>query len=328
LVLRFPNRRAWLFDCGGEKRIVESFLSSQVDRIEHVFLTHTHHDHVCNLRWICRRWPIETVWLPAVTPNIPKECARELIRAKEEKKLAKVRVAVVDNGVEPVRRLGERAGTPGDPDVVAELLYPTALDSLLGQSGLGGLDGLRGGANVFSCVYRIVYGENRILLPGDADMSALQRLAKSDPGRLKCKMLIAPHHGKPQNVAQKGLSFADLAVEFDSDVAFVSNSATAKEEKNWPPDDNFIRAMAKQGTKVVCAELTPTCQCKGAVRGPVGRAPSLGLPDNGRYARACIGTLRIELEAGEVKFPDVNQHADKVAENPHLAKSAPCIVHE
>lgn len=324
LILCFPDGRAWIFDCGGERRVIQDFLRNYVKRIEHIFLTHTHGDHVRNLEWICRTRRINTVWLPAVTPSVPRNCAKSLVRATQEKTVGRIRTAVVDQDEDSIRLLEEWQGKPEDSRLLTELLYPTALDSLLGQSDQGDLDGLCSGENVFSCMYRILYAGKRILVPGDVDMSALQRFSESYPDRLKCDLLIAPHHGRPQNVRAEGFSFEDLAATFGSDVAFVSNSSTANE--NWPPDANFIRAMATSGTTVVCAELTPTCRCRRAVKGPFGpRAREMGLSNGDRDTRACIGTLRVALKEGNLEYVDLQRHQKNLRDTPLLARVAPCL---
>ncbi len=326
LVLCFPDGRAWMFDCGGEKRVIQEFLhnNTRVKMIEHIFLTHTHDDHVRNLEWICNSRDINTVWLPAVTPSVPKSCARSLLLAMEKKTVRRIRIASLDNGTDPTRLLDEWKGKSEGSRVLVEMLYPTALDSLLGQSDQGVLDGLGKGANAFSCVYRISYAGKRILVPGDVDMSALQRLSKFDPDRLKCDLLIAPHHGKPQNVQAGSFSFEGLAARLGSDVVFVSNSSTARD--NWPPDIKFIKAMATSSATVVCAELTPTCQCSGAVKGPLGcRASDMGLSNGNRDRQACIGTLRVALKDGNLEYFDLGRHQTTLRNTPRLPQVAPCL---
>ncbi len=248
-----------------------------------------------------------------------------LTGTREEKTIEKIRLAVLDNGMGSTRLLQECKGTSGRDHVIVELLYPTALDSLLGQSHQGSLGGLGSGPNAFSCIYRLVYEGRRILVPGDADMSALRRLALASPERLNCDLLVAPHHGKPQNASASGLSFQDLAALFRSQVAFVSNSSSAR-KANWPPDDDFIKALAASPTSVVCAELTPTCQCGGMVRGPLGRGARLmGLSNSDRDSRACMGTLRVELRGGTLHYPDLEYHATNIRGNRYIKLAAPCL---
>jgi beta-lactamase superfamily II metal-dependent hydrolase len=328
-VLVLGSRKAWVFDCGGDWDIVEAYLRGRIDEIEHLFISHVHEDHVDNLWRLFRAYQIGTLWLPTSFRKFPMQCARALREATKPKAgrrtIRRVQVAHTVNGASREREIAVHT-EPSGARICVEVLYPDTTTVALMESGYHSLVNLQPEPqeNVLSSVYRLKYETSRVLFPGDTDMSALTFIASSAPARLSCDVLVAPHHGKPENARAGYLSYLDVAKSFGARYMFVPNSATQTRLDSHNCD--FLRAAATSGINVKCSELTQVCSSGGTVTGPL-RVPFAlqGLPDNGRSKRACYGFLEIKLVAGGLRVPGSRRHADTIARVPGLKSRAPCF---
>jgi len=138
-------------------------------RIEYVFLSHPHDDHVTGLNDVLKRYQVKKVLYTGATHNAPNYLAwLRLVREK------KVPLTIIDKEQTIDLGLGVRL----------EILYPN--QSLAGQT-LADL-------NQSSIVARLAYGRNKFLLTGDAGEEAEKKLIDSGAD-LKADVLKVGHHG-------------------------------------------------------------------------------------------------------------------------------------
>ena len=173
LLVQAPGGKTALIDSGpaGARRTLFRYLRANgVEKIDLLVHSHAHADHVGNTAALIREFGVGTVLDPGF-PHTAKAYARAL--AAIEAAGIPVRIARRGRTV----RLGRR--------VTLSVLAPEAPF----------LAGTRSDVNANSVVFRIDYGQVRILMTGDAEGETEARLLRRDRSALRAQVLKVAHHG-------------------------------------------------------------------------------------------------------------------------------------
>jgi competence protein ComEC len=193
LFLAFPSGETWLIDGGrdaldsrggyrigeaiGETVVVPFLRARGVKRLDRVWLTHAHHDHMAGLHAVLEEFPVGSFH---AGPSPPSRASEELFAALRQKKV----LVTVHTG-------GERLTVDG---VDVEILWP-----LPGHK-LG-----KAPSNNDSLVLHLCRTETCVLLPGDIEARVEKELAESG-APLRAAALKVPHHGGRDAASEKFLA--------------------------------------------------------------------------------------------------------------------------
>lgn len=188
ILIEFPNRSTILVDAGPRslnydagERIVLPFLKRKgIRSLDYVVLSHPHSDHIGGVAIVLKNLNVSNIADVNAEPR--SNLHRELREVSREK------------GIPPVwMKSGDRI----EPDTLARayVLYPSfPRDS---SSNL----------NNTSVVVKIVYGTNVVLLIGDAEKEAEEKLVKRYGSFLKSDLLKVGHHGSVTSTSDKLLDY-------------------------------------------------------------------------------------------------------------------------
>ncbi|HLO27210.1 MAG TPA: MBL fold metallo-hydrolase, partial [Geobacteraceae bacterium] len=143
-----------------------------VTRIDYLVLSHPHPDHVQGLRYIAANFPVGEYWEGAgpVGSADHLELLRILFRRQVPVRKLDAASPAISVGGAAIEPLSPPPGrTPSPPEEESDL-------------------------NDDSLVFRLVYGDFRMLFTGDIGVATEERLLLR-PERLKCSVLKVPHHG-------------------------------------------------------------------------------------------------------------------------------------
>ncbi|KPK57337.1 MAG: hypothetical protein AMK73_10270 [Planctomycetes bacterium SM23_32] len=173
-LLQLPQRQAILLDAGSTRQTAEQALAEllwheRVGSLNAVVGSHFNSDHCCFLPFLSRRFRIERVLLPHRTDQTG-------FRRRVEHWL--------DASGLRMGRLSEGSAIGGD-GMRCRVLHPTA--RFLSDDALP--------ENERSLVLRCEYGGLSVLLPGDAQSAAMDRLVLDYGDRLRSDVLVMPHQG-------------------------------------------------------------------------------------------------------------------------------------
>ena len=181
LFLAFPGGETWLIDAGrapvpmrgylvgesiGETVVVPYLRARGVKRLDRVWLTHAHHDHMAGLHAVLEEFPVGSFH---AGPSPPSRASEELLAALRRKQVP----VSLHTG-------GERFTVN---DVEVEILWPGP-DHKLGRSP----------SNNDSLVLRLCRASTCVLLPGDIEEPVEKKLAEAG-APLRADVLKVPHHG-------------------------------------------------------------------------------------------------------------------------------------
>jgi beta-lactamase superfamily II metal-dependent hydrolase len=160
-------------------------------------------------------------------------------------------------------------------------------------------------ANSLSAVLRVDYeGEPQALIPGDLDAFGLKRLLEEDPGSLRARALVFPHHGAGAGQGDARAFARDLTAAVQPDVVVFSFS---RERGNYPHPQIVagVRSAAPEAY-IACTGLS--VNCAGAA--PEVEAPHLHAIGWARTRRgcSCAGTVTIDLTTRSVVAPVFEGH--------------------
>ena len=172
ILIKSPFGQNILIDGGPDSKVIEGLgknLPFWDKRIDLMVLTHPHDDHVTGLIEVIKRYSVKKILYTGVIHSAPNYLAwLEKIRER------KIPLVIIDRPQKIV--LGD--------DCYMEIIYPRK--SFLAQE----TDNL----NNSSIVARLVYGQTKFLLMGDAEMEVEKELLSSG-GDLSAQVLKTGHHG-------------------------------------------------------------------------------------------------------------------------------------
>jgi competence protein ComEC len=204
VVVRTPGGGTWLVDAAlrptGDKYpardVIAPFLrAAGVRELAGIVASHPHGDHVGGLPYLFERFPVGQL----VDPGF------DGIGGEELETYRKVRVAYIAKGGKHVA-VTQGAKIALAPALEAEVLWPPA--GFYRPTPTTPDDSLY---NANSMVVRIRHGAVVFLLPGD--YTGMASLAKSlGPDKVKCTVLVAPHHGLNSSPAMAAATMPKLVV--------------------------------------------------------------------------------------------------------------------
>ena len=192
-VLKTPSGRTWVVDTA--RGVDEGFLATRdviapflertgVKALDGIVISHPHGDHYGGLPFFIEKYKIGQL----------VDGGYKEMSGGEIEGYRKIRASYVDGGGTSVFvKTGDKIQL--DPDLEAEVLWPPPG---LYRSTRITKDGEPYNYNANSVVLRVRHGANVFLFPGDNH--GIAGLAKfMDPEKLKCDLLVSPHHGLNSN---------------------------------------------------------------------------------------------------------------------------------
>jgi len=194
-VLKTPGGKTWLVDTGrgqandflAARDVITPFLErAGVKALDGIVISHPHADHYGGLPFF-----IENHKIGQLVDGGYKEMSGGEIEGYR-----KIRARYTDGGGSSVFvKTGDKLQL--DPELEAEILWPPP--GLLRSERIT-KDGEPYNYNANSVVLRVRHGANVFLFPGDNH--GIAGLAKfMDPEKLKCDLLVSPHHGLNSNAS-------------------------------------------------------------------------------------------------------------------------------
>lgn len=166
-------------------------------------------------------------------------------------------------------------------------------------------------------------GRNLVTWPGDLELRATAEVLRAT----NPEFIMGPHHGGPSDYPSKAVrrrlsdiarstrmkEMREAATSLSPDVNFIS---VGTRNQHHHPRPGILKLMARQGTRVVCSQLTDCCDRQQVL----GKAPvfegagALGL----RAAKSgvpCRGAQRVYFRGGELVLDEFSIiHLNRVAE--------------
>ena len=168
-------------DEGNGKSLIAYFNNQNVSKLNAVFVSHFHNDHVTGiLELLDLNFPIECLYISKHQSNT--EIEDELLSKAKTKNI-------------PVFRLQEKD----------EITLGKARYLVISQEPYENEDKI----NNMSMVLHISYGKTSALLTGDLESDAASRLATNPQKNIKANILKVPHHGGISSVSEELISHCD-----------------------------------------------------------------------------------------------------------------------
>ena len=169
-----------LVDCGSAsqgKRIVNSIKKRNIEKIDYVFITHPHEDHMGGMSEIIRNFQVDKIVLPSIDET--KITAKWYNRLMDSLSSGKYELEVAEKGK-----------TYNIDDVEIKIIS----------------DGLYQGSNInnYSTVLNISYGQNSIIMTGDAEEKIEKQILRTCEN-IKATILKVGHHGSKTATTQEFL---------------------------------------------------------------------------------------------------------------------------
>jgi competence protein ComEC len=177
IVVQLPNGKTILVDAGpidskrdaGTRTIVPFLKRNEIEKIDALFISHPHADHLGGLPALLREFDVGTIY----------ECG-----AKSESKLVSEIERLTDSLQIQSQKLTAGSIVSLDSMVRLYILHP-----FIGE------DSLDENLNNHSLVIKLVYGETSILFSGDAETPAEREITSAFGDFLDSDMLKVGHHG-------------------------------------------------------------------------------------------------------------------------------------
>lgn len=202
IVVRSAENRCLVFDAGrlgapgAARRAMAGVLWSEgISRIDTLVISHADTDHFNAVPELLQRFRVGEVVVPPAFLASDAPAVGDL--------LERLRL----HGI-PVRTVVAGDSFAMDRSCRARVLHPYPVAPAPGSSGSGTPD------NETSIVLAVESAGRRLLLTGDIEGAALERLVANDPD--SCDVLVAPHHGSRSNLR------ADVAAATSPEVVLVS----------------------------------------------------------------------------------------------------------
>ena len=222
IFIRTPTGKNILFDGGPKKKVVsqlQEILPFFGNTIDHVFLTHPDRDHIEGLLSVLRRYRIGQVhFTGAGKRNYFWRTFLQIIKTKK----IPARLADANHDI----RLND--------GVVVDVLFPFKPNFALQKD-----------INNTSLVAKIIYGENEILLTGDAETPEEEKLLKNRVN-IDADVLKVAHHGSKSSTS---LAFLNAV---SPDVSVIS---VGRGNSYHHPHPSILKKLDRYGTKIFRTDL-------------------------------------------------------------------------
>ena len=182
ILIKTPGGQNILIDGGPDKTAVRRLgenLAWWDKQIDLMILTHPHDDHATGLTEVLKRYRVKRILYTGAAHNTPNYLA--WLRTVQDKKAP---LTIIDK--EQTIVLGENARL--------EILYP--VESLLNK--------ILSDLNDSSIVVKLIYGQNRFLLTGDAGLE-IEKILLAGGVDLSADVLKVGHHGSQYSSSQEFL---------------------------------------------------------------------------------------------------------------------------
>ena len=187
-----PNGSTMLVDAGErteQNRLLQYLEDMGVTRIDAVVATHPHSDHIGGMRAVLSSFEIGDIYMPRVEHT----------------------TATYTQLLQQIKDMGKKVhSTKGGADVII------SLDPAVEINVLAPLNDKYKSLNDYSIVLRISYGDQAILLPGDAQSISENEMLQAEADQLPSTVLLTGHHGSSTST---GDAFLDSV---DPEIAIIS----------------------------------------------------------------------------------------------------------
>ena len=175
IFLELPDGKTTLIDCGEREyssSVISQLLAMGHTRIDYLFATHPHSDHIGGMRDVIATFDVGDAYLPKVTANTASY--EKMLEALNEKK---------------VSAHYAEAGMTFSPceGVEYQILAP--------------IGDVHDGLNNWSIVLRVVYGDTAALFCGDAELESVDQMLDSGAD-LSADLLKLGHHGSSDGLTK------------------------------------------------------------------------------------------------------------------------------
>lgn len=263
---------AMVVDCpAGKDSVVREHLVDAGAILREIFVTHRDLDHCGGVPALLEDPGAGRVHLNFGWALPPESTAKTRVKAV----LSSIFSIVERDDLELVHEYGGSHGTVGSIEWTVLAPSPVAV----------GFSALNDNTNRSSMVVLMEANGTRVLITGDADDEAIERLLASNAD-LDVDVLLVPHHGA--QLARLG----DLVAATSPSVAVVSAGRT--NGYGHPHSSTLEHLASVDGVRIMCTEVSPHCH-----------ADDLDQP-------RCAGSTCIQLGADPM-IPDIDVHDDRVA---------------
>jgi len=262
-----------LFD-PGEKSVGRYLRKRGIRRIDAVLLTHAEADHMNGLQWVLDNVRVDRfldVGTPLaetcdVFPGVAR-CAK-LAGLEEGPAMAPAQRARYRNLLLTAKDRGIKyvpvsSGLAIDLDSGARISVLSPDPAMIANAGSDSC------VNDLSAVVKIEYGEGSLLLTGDIQFEAEERLVRFQEERLKSTLLKVPHHGSSSSSSWRFLQAVapEVAVISTGGPAFYGH-----------PHDETIDRYLRKGVKIFRTDKEGTVTCGIGTKAEVRCRPEFMFP--------------------------------------------------
>jgi len=202
--IRIKNKVDILIDAGADQKILSclgKYMPFYDRKIELVIISHPQKDHFGGFVNIIQRYQIEKLLLPAIDSSDRSFTA--LKNAVLNKKTAVILAQAGDHIL--INNVKLQFYWPTNSFLTKNLINDKPRQIAGKKLGASSLD-----ANYFSLILMFEEGNFRVLFPGDAPASILNKFTEKD--KLKTTILKIPHHGSKNGLSKKFLQLANPSV--------------------------------------------------------------------------------------------------------------------
>ncbi|HOZ37002.1 MAG TPA: ComEC/Rec2 family competence protein [bacterium] len=209
ILIETPEGAQIILDGGEGQEVLEKlgqYLPITDRTIELMILSHPHGDHLDGLIEVLKRYSVKEVWLTGVVHT--SSGYLEFLNLLKDKNIPVKNIFACTE----IKATGCSDKITFEDGVDFQVLWPR--ENLAGKK----VDDL----NNSSLVFKLVYGDNSWILPGDLDSAAESELAANSPEQLKADILKVAHHGSSSATSEEFLKLvsptdAIISVGADND---------------------------------------------------------------------------------------------------------------
>lgn len=301
-IITFGSKRAIVIDCGPENAsiVLNSLLKDRgVESIEALILSHNDKDHSFAAPEVIEKYIRKDMgkifFLVDRGPNLPQNNSFNkfisfLLEKIELGELDKKQLIRLETSEIP-KKIFEDC----DQGISVELHYPGILDNLISLQ--------KKSPNKTSAILSLVINRHRkVLFTGDAPYKVLKKF-----NDLQTEIITVPHHG-----AHMGCSKQELTRFYDKHVSAKYAVISVGTENHYRhPSFEVVQSIIKNGTVVMCTQVTPSC-CEKLENWRKMRGDNIGLSDSrGQYRKqikiACHGTVVAEFNGENTTIRDLEK---------------------